>query len=89
MSEFRRFLAEVRPLVDATLDRLLPPAEEPPAHLHEAMRYSVFAGGKRVRPALTVLGGEILGAPRVRLLAPHVRHRQKSAAKHPPCQDSR
>ena len=47
-----RFLQETRELVDGALDRWLPPADEPPRRLHEAMRYSVFAGGKRLRPAL-------------------------------------
>ncbi len=69
MSEFPTFLAGLRPAIDQTLDRLLPAAAEPPARLHEAMRYSVFAGGKRIRPALVVLAGEALGAERPALLA--------------------
>ena len=40
------------PAVDAALERLLPPENERPAVIHHAMRYSVFAGGKRVRPIL-------------------------------------
>jgi len=47
--------------VEAELDRLLPPAGETPARLHEAMRYAVFAGGKRLRPALVVLGARAAG----------------------------
>jgi geranylgeranyl diphosphate synthase type II len=39
-------------LVEAELERLLPAANERPALIHQAMRYSVFAGGKRVRPIL-------------------------------------
>jgi len=46
------FLEESRLRVNAALDRWLPSASEEPARLHEAMRYSVFAGGKRLRPAL-------------------------------------
>ncbi len=46
------FLAETRELVDAALDNWLPYEDEPPRTLHCAMRYSVFAGGKRLRPAL-------------------------------------
>jgi len=65
---FAAWLAELRPLVDATLDRILPAADTPPARLHEAMRYSVLAPGKRIRPALTVLAGEALGAERAELL---------------------
>lgn len=63
-----RFLREARAAVDGELERLLPGADEPPARLHEAMRYSVFAGGKRVRPALALLAGEAAGAPRRALL---------------------
>ncbi len=39
-------------LIDATLDRLLPPETQTPASIHRAMRHSVFAGGKRIRPIL-------------------------------------
>jgi geranylgeranyl diphosphate synthase, type II len=39
-------------LVDVALERLLPAAYTPPSSIHEAMRYSVFAGGKRIRPIL-------------------------------------
>ena len=45
-------LAAERQAVDAALDRLLPPADAWPSRLHEAMRYAVFGGGKRVRPLL-------------------------------------
>jgi geranylgeranyl diphosphate synthase, type II len=65
---FTAWLAALRPDVDATLDRLLPAADVPPARLHAAMRYSALAPGKRVRPALTVLAGEALGATRESLL---------------------
>ncbi len=46
------FLAGERARVDDALGRLLPPADAWPARLHEAMRYAVFGGGKRVRPVL-------------------------------------
>jgi geranylgeranyl diphosphate synthase type II len=42
------------PLVDEALDRVLPPSGAEPRELHEAMRYSVFAGGKRLRPVLAL-----------------------------------
>jgi geranylgeranyl diphosphate synthase type II len=48
-------LAEIRSRVDAALDRALPAADRDPRKLNEAMRYSVFAGGKRLRPALALL----------------------------------
>jgi len=68
MSDFLDFLKNLRPEVEATLDRLVPAASEPPARLHEAIRYSLFAGGKRIRPALVVLTGETLGVERDHLL---------------------
>jgi len=61
------FLEQTRGRVDAALDAILPPADEPPAWLHRAMRHPVFAGGKRLRPALLLaavrsLGGDEKGA---------------------------
>jgi len=47
--------------VDAALERALPPESRPPATLHRAMRYSIFAGGKRLRPVLVVAGAEAVG----------------------------
>ena len=46
------FLAEQQRLVDAALDRLTPPETALPETIHRAMRYSLFAGGKRIRPVL-------------------------------------
>ena len=48
--------------VHSMLDRALPPAAEPPRRLHEAMRYAVLGGGKRVRAILAVATGETLHA---------------------------
>lgn len=61
---FKRNIARV----DEWLQRLLPSVQTPPAIIHEAMRYSVFAGGKRLRPILTVATGEIFGASEDELL---------------------
>ena len=47
--------------VDAALERFLPPETEAPATIHRAMRYSVFAGGKRLRPVLVIAGAEAVG----------------------------
>jgi geranylgeranyl diphosphate synthase type II len=41
-----------RSVIEAKLERLLPPEDAPPPSIHRAMRYSVFAGGKRIRPIL-------------------------------------
>ena len=46
------FFEEDRLVVDAALERLLPAQTAPPSSVHTAMRYSVFAGGKRIRPIL-------------------------------------
>src|ERR1700687_5478363 len=46
-------------LVDAELDRILPPGEAYPLSIHKAMRYSVFAGGKRLRPTLCLEAGRL------------------------------
>lgn len=54
--------------IDAWLDRLLPSETVPPREIHRAMRYSVFAGGKRLRPILTLATGESFGAPEEWLL---------------------
>jgi geranylgeranyl diphosphate synthase type II len=48
----REYLAHQQSLVDAELDRLVPTESTPPETIHRAMRYSLFAGGKRIRPIL-------------------------------------
>jgi geranylgeranyl diphosphate synthase type II len=48
--------------VDQWLDRLLPAKNETPDTIHQAMRYSIFAGGKRLRPILAIATGEVFGA---------------------------
>jgi geranylgeranyl diphosphate synthase type II len=50
-------LEEGRKLTDTALRRLLPPASERPTSIHKAMRHSVFAGGKRIRPILCMEAG--------------------------------
>jgi geranylgeranyl diphosphate synthase, type II len=57
----RQYLEERRVQVDAELERVLPPAGQYPTSIHQAMRYSVFAGGKRLRPILCLEGGRLLG----------------------------
>jgi geranylgeranyl pyrophosphate synthase len=50
--------------VESVLDRVLPPADQPPSPLHEAMRYGVLGGGKRIRPLLVYAANTALsGAP--------------------------
>ena len=47
--------------IESVLEAVLPPAATNPAHLHDAMRYSVLNGGKRMRPLLVYATGEALG----------------------------
>ncbi len=56
------YLQARRKLVDRTLDANLPPADTAPPIIHEAMRYAVLGGGKRLRPILAMVAAETLGA---------------------------
>ncbi len=56
------YLREKRELVDATLDANLPPATTYPPVIHEAMRYAVLGGGKRIRPIVAIAAAEAVGA---------------------------
>ncbi|HKJ05403.1 MAG TPA: farnesyl diphosphate synthase [Geopsychrobacteraceae bacterium] len=55
------YLRERLHLVESALDTYLPRSETLPARLHESMRYSVFAGGKRIRPILLLAACEVVG----------------------------
>jgi geranylgeranyl diphosphate synthase, type II len=55
------YLADKRQLVDRVLDEMLPQADNEPSLLHRAMRYSIFAGGKRIRPILAMEAAEVVG----------------------------
>jgi geranylgeranyl diphosphate synthase type II len=55
---FRDYLAEQQRLIDCELDRLVPAESIPPATIHRAMRYSLFAGGKRIRPLLCLAAAD-------------------------------
>jgi len=67
---FQSYTETNRVRIDQTLDRLLPSADEEPRLIHEAMRYSIFAGGKRLRPLLAVAAYEIAGGQGDLILAP-------------------
>lgn len=56
------FFEEDRIAVDAALERLLPAETTQPPSIHKAMRYSVFAGGKRIRPILCLEAARIFAA---------------------------
>jgi geranylgeranyl diphosphate synthase type II len=55
------YVAARGPMVEAALEAALPRTDAVPAPLHEAMRYSLFAGGKRVRPLLVLASAEAVG----------------------------
>ena len=56
------YLREKRALVDATLQLHLPPADTNPPVIHQAMRYAVLGGGKRIRPIVAIAAAEAVGA---------------------------
>src|SRR5438094_6966779 len=56
--EVRSYLTARQKMIDRALDRYLPKATVKPATLHRAMRYSLFAGGKRLRPILCLAAAE-------------------------------
>jgi len=62
-TDAREFFASCRALIDVELDRLIPKETEEPMRVHSAIRWSMFAGGKRFRPALLLATGQTFGAP--------------------------
>jgi geranylgeranyl pyrophosphate synthase len=63
------FLAECHTIIDQKLNELVPAAETEPQRLHKAIRWSLFAGGKRFRPALTLAVGETFNINREKLIS--------------------
>ena len=61
-TDAREFLADSRALIDSHLDQLIPKENEEPGRVHAAIRWSVFAGGKRFRPGLLLATGKTFGA---------------------------
>src|SRR6266571_6756739 len=59
--DLQAYLADRTEAVNRALDRFLPRATTRPATIHKAMRYSLFAGGKRMRPALSLAAAEACG----------------------------
>jgi geranylgeranyl diphosphate synthase, type II len=57
----KQYLAQKTLLIEQALDIWLPQAEGYPPLLHEAMRYSMFAGGKRLRPIMVLMAAELCG----------------------------
>ena len=65
-----KLFVESKVLIEAELDTLLPAAELEPRRVHQAIRWSVFAGGKRFRPTLLLVTGQTFGAPVELLVRP-------------------
>ncbi len=61
--DIEKYLEEKRHLVDRYLEAHLSPIGTSPAVLHESIRYSLLAGGKRIRPILTIAAAEAIGPP--------------------------
>ncbi len=59
--DLQKELSKQSKLVDNALDEFLPQETEKPVTIHKAMRYSIFAGGKRLRPILTIAAAEAVG----------------------------
>ena len=70
MFDLKTHLADGARWIETALDRLVLPADTRPASLHAAMRHSLFAGGKRLRPLLCAACAEACGAPRAAALFP-------------------
>jgi geranylgeranyl diphosphate synthase type II len=60
MRMLKQILEQGRAATDATLEKLLPAADQHPTSIHQAMRHSVFAGGKRLRPILCMEAGRMI-----------------------------
>jgi geranylgeranyl pyrophosphate synthase len=60
-AETREFFRECAARVEGKLDQLVPPETSEPVHLHRAVRWSLFAGGKRLRPSLLLATSRVFG----------------------------
>jgi geranylgeranyl diphosphate synthase, type II len=70
----KKVLEEGRAVADSALERLLPRASEHPTSIHQAMRHSVFAGGKRLRPILCMESGRMIASAKTQPDAPSDAH---------------
>ncbi len=66
--DINRYLQEQKKKVDSALERYLPKKEDLTSNLHKAMQHSVFAGGKRIRPILSIASFETAGGKGERIL---------------------
>jgi geranylgeranyl diphosphate synthase, type II len=68
--DLKTYLADRAALVDAAMDAYLPTKEDCPSSIHDAMRYAIFGGGKRLRPVLCLAAAEACGGETADALAP-------------------
>ncbi len=68
MNNFSQVLAKKAGIIEEALDDYLPQPDTYPPVIHQAMRYSIFAGGKRLRPALVLAAAEAAGSPAAQAL---------------------
>ena len=68
--KIEEYLQSRRAIVSRVLDESLPHADTPPAVIHQAMRYAVLGGGKRIRPIMAIAAAEACGAQVEALLRP-------------------
>ncbi len=61
MSDIKNFMLQTADLINKTLEEILPTEEAYPESIHKLMRYSTFAGGKRIRPCLLLAANEACG----------------------------
>lgn len=66
----KEYIAHCNTLVERELDRLLPSEDTAPSTIHKAMRYSIFAGGKRLRPVLCMAAANACGGREEAALIP-------------------
>ncbi|MCX5688114.1 MAG: polyprenyl synthetase family protein [Candidatus Omnitrophica bacterium] len=59
--DIEKYIVDKKNIIDKTLDKYLPKSSLKPQVIHRAMRYSVFPGGKRIRPIFTIAGFEACG----------------------------
>ena len=61
--DIEKYIKEKQGIVDCYLEANLPPMGTPPEVLFESIRYSLLAGGKRIRPIMTIATAEVIGPP--------------------------
>lgn len=66
--EFKQELKNRKDMIEAALDKMMPDVESRPTSIHQAMRYAVFNGGKRLRPILVLEGARLVGGDMKKVL---------------------